>query len=473
MTIYSYAKESFQLIPVEVEVALKKGLPQIQIVGLPDKVIKESIKRIETAFVQCGFRMPRAQQIIVNLRPNDLSKKSSGLDFAIALAILNKLELVDLPEEEIYAYGELRLNGDVHCPKDMVLVPESNSTVLTGVGHAGSLKNYLRMSHLRGTVQSVIAPENPQVWERPSLSSSLSFDEKTARLLSIIALGEHSCLLAGPAGSGKSTLASAVSSLLAEPDERMKKDIEKFSYVLNEKRNWRPFVRPHHCSTVASLIGGGVPFRPGEIFRAHHGVLLLDELLEFDMKVQGALREPTENGVISVAKSGRRFEYPCRFLLLATTNLCRCGEFVLNESCRCRCSSKVLRGCLEKLTGPFVDRFDVFHLLHSGATSKSDQVTMKSIFENCEKARAFQQTYRQSYNINRDWAESEILATMQSRDLVEFLPYFKSHRRKISLLRVARTVADLDHSEKIQLHHLKEAEGFCLGAHREIQYIDL
>lgn len=229
-----------------------------------------------------------------------------------------------------------------------------------------------------------------------------------------------------------------------------------------KKLLWRPIVSPHHSTSAISMVGGGVPLRPGDIVRAHGGVLILEELLEFNLQVQAALREPLERGFINVSRGLQNKTFPARCLALATTNLCKCGEFSPGSQSRCRCSSTQLRGYLEKFTGPFVDRFTCLVLTQDWKTEDSwnaEAVATTDVLNSCERTREFIRAQRGQRIPNQMLADSEVIKTFED-NVLNFLPVFRSHRRRSSLLKVARTLADIDASEKVQLCHLSDAQDY-------------
>lgn len=468
MVIHSFIKDYFGLRPIQVEVVLTTGLPQISILGLPDAIIRESAKRIQTALVAQGYHMPRAKQVLVNLKPNEIKKTSLGIDLAIALGILWESGQRAVDAKDIYVYGELSLEGQVLAPKDILNIPSLDRPILTGQGSDSYPFTTKILSSLRGEVVDGKKVSSTFNFSRPSLKKIL-FPEKVAEYLKIIAVGEHSALLAGPAGSGKTTFVESVAPLLGSPTIEAVKDILRIGHYFNQKPLWRPVVQPHHSSTAISLVGGGAPPRPGELVRSHRGVLVLDEILEFDPKVQSMLREPIEQKKISLSKGAYHREFPCDFLLLGTTNLCKCGDFVPDKQNRCRCSGRQLRNYLEKLTGPFVDRFDILLLTHKWHRQdiQGSEIGLKDILFECENARKFISEKRSPKKINSQLSTEEIIQTFESQTLENLLPAFRSRRRKLSFLRVLRTIADIDLSEKINQKHFQQAQemayvNFCL-----------
>jgi magnesium chelatase family protein len=469
MKIQSLIRENNILVPVEVELSFVPGLPQIQFLGLPDQGIKESIHRIKSALRAQGFDFPKAQQILVNLRPSHLKKSSRGLELAVALGILWETQQVPIPEsaDPLLVYGELSLGGDVYEPEDLLeeFDPLETVTVWTGVGknkkvpfHRAVIKNLQSIKE-----PEILAAEERQVpIVRPDYGLDLNFPTRQAMLLQLAALGEHSVLLAGPAGSGKSTLAKSLPSFLQVPSQDDMKQARKMNRGIGEKELcWRPLVQPHHSTSPLGLIGGGVPPYKGEITRAHKGVLVLDELLEFNPRAQEALREPMEEFRIRIRR-GRYFdEYPAETLVVATTNLCPCGDYVPGARVLCGRSAKRCQSYGEKLSGPLVDRFQI-----SFFTQKREKdggtVLGSDILVKLERARVFR-----AEKALRDPRFAKPAARWTHEDLVQDVPSFymnvlfpkelPSRRRDLATLRVARSFADLEAKDTIEVAHVEEA----------------
>jgi magnesium chelatase family protein len=462
MHIRSFVKNDLSLKPIDIEIALVPGLPQINIIGLPDKIIQESAKRVQTAILSQGYQMPKAKQVLINLNPREQRKSSLGIDLAMALGILAASgQRTDIEKNDVI-YGGLHLNGEAFAPADIENLRGVKESVITG-GPTRAYSFAVRiLQNLQGEMYYSEPREEKQNWQRPKLAVE-KVSPKIARLLKIIAVGEHSVILAGPPGGGKSTFVDLVSAMISEPREERMEESLKLARYFQQKLLWRPVISPHHSISAISMVGGGVPLRPGDIVRAHGGVLILEELLEFQPQVQSALREPLERGFINVSRGLQNKTFPARCLTLATTNLCKCGEFSPGSQSRCRCSSTQLRGYLEKFTGPFVDRFTALILTHDWKTQDSfgsEAVSTVDILNSCERVREFIRSSREQIIPNQFLSEVEIIATFEKETMLQFLPQFRSHRRRIALLRLARTLADLDLSEKIRLCHLNEAQDY-------------
>ena len=466
MVIKSFIKDYYGLRPIDVEIECINGLQQITILGLPDKIIQESAKKIQSALLNQGYHMPRGQQIIVSLSPRDIRKSSLGVELAIALGILWISGQKKKPTEEdipLYVYGELSLSGAVIPPDDMEDIPSEHFTLVTGYRKGRSSQPTYSLDQLQSefSYSEASAPET-SVFQRPQCKVQ-DFPEDVARLLQIVAVGEHHALLAGSAGSGKTTFAEAVVCFLKNPEFKISREYRRIGRQFGDAWAWRPLVQPHHTSTPLAMIGGGSPVRPGEISRAHGGVLIVDELSEFHQDVQAALREPMEQGVVRVARSAQRRLLPAQAIVIGTTNLCKCGEFTPGQLKRCRCSSQNLRRYLERLSGPFIDRFPVMALTHEWSKTKERKVTRQEILEKCQATIEYVERTREQKGPNQSLTELEIIESFSDKHLLRILPEFHSQRRRLALLRVARTVADIENSHQIEAQHIRQAEKWTVA----------
>lgn len=467
MKIQSLIRDNDRLVPVDVELSFVPGLPQIQFLGLPDQAIKESIHRIKSAIRLQGFEFPKAQQILVNLRPAHLKKSSRGLELAVALGILWETEQAYKPKSDsVLVYGELSLNGEVFEPDDL---PEdfdsiSGQEVWTGTGNQKNAPfDRVGLAVLQDvkSPQIIAASSREYNIQRPTFGLDMQFPQRQAELLKLIALGEHSLLLAGPAGSGKSTIAKTLLSLLKEPNnEELHEIVRNNKEFGNEFLNWRPLVQPHHSTTPLGLIGGGAPPYKGEISRAHKGILVLDELLEFHPRAQEALREPMEESRIRIRR-GRFVEtYPAETLVISTTNLCPCGDWVPQAKVICGRSLKKCQSYMERLSGPLVDRFQIIFFTQKRELGTT--VNGQDILNDLESVRRF----RNMMSINDSrftkvagrWTWDELIRDLPSFYLNELFPReLASRRRDLATLRVARTYADLEQMEKMEPRHVEQA----------------
>jgi magnesium chelatase family protein len=470
MHVRSFIRVQSEIQIVEIELVLVAGLPIIQFIGLPDQALKESALRIRSAIRAQGFDFPAHQQVLVHLKPTHLRKSSRGLDLAVAAALLWETDQLPRPEGRPLLYGELTLKGEVERPSDLGEC-HLEDVVWTGSGAplAGAALEVRSLNGLRHPVWK--EPTNQaDALMRPSPRVQ-SFDLDSAEIGTLLAAGEHSALICGPQGGGKTTLVEAVGCWIEEPNENALADLRRRDPALT----WRPILRPHHTSSSLAMVGGGAQLWAGEIAKASHGVLILDELLEFHPDVQDALREPMDSGSISIARAGSAKTFEARTLVLATTNLCRCGKFLpgSQDKSRCRCKTFDRRRNLARLTGPFADRFAVLHF--AKAPEREDQfLSVETIQERVAQAVEFRKSDRGQLEPN-GWAEPEIIArtltSFQRQNILEDLP-MSSRRRQSAVLRVARTLADIETTRKISDRHLAKAVKICVRNHHLLETSD-
>jgi magnesium chelatase family protein len=476
MRIFSFIREGIELKPVEVEVSLMPGLPQFFVTGGADQAIKESLLRVRAALKSAKFELPTRLKVFFNLKPAYTRKKSDGLDLAFAVAYLLKTKQIHIDlegAEKLYVYGELGLNGEVTVSDEVELMPPNlgdGAQLLMGQGSKPCFKS-AQISHLSDIESPLLLADSlpgPPLPRPPA--EDLYFDSKSARLLSVVATGEHSVLLAGPAGSGKSTLISAAHQVLRELscDEQM--DVARIAKVCGQTPQWRPLVSPHHTVPTMSMVGGGAPPFPGEITRAHRGVLLLDEFLEFQPAVREALREPVESHSITVSRKGIAQKFPADFLLFATTNLCPCGDFVPKMSGACKRSITQCRSYLEKLSGPVLDRFEILALTES-QWQNGARVPLAEVREKVAKAQAFARDVRGQNRMNSRLRDDEVDKFVSPFVLREMYgPVDGSRRRSKALVRVARTIADLEGSTAVMPPHLEEARTWTSNSFQSLKH---
>ncbi|MCC5965857.1 MAG: YifB family Mg chelatase-like AAA ATPase [Natronohydrobacter sp.] len=490
------AFEGIEARLVEVQCALSPGLPSFQIVGLPDKAVSEARERVRAALSALSVALP-SKRITINLSPADMPKEGSHFDLPIAMALLAALEI--LPAEEIadtVALGELSLDGTLVAvagalPAAMtaaegghVLVcpagsgPEAAWVEATRVIAPSSLAQVIR--HYSG--QAPLAPARPGEVIRDSGVRDL-FDvkgqERAKRALEIAAAGRHHMLMVGTPGSGKSMLAARLPGILPElsPAEALETSmIHSIAGLLDQGgiSRVRPFREPHHTASVAAIVGGGKGAKPGEISLAHNGVLFLDELPEFPRMVLETLRQPIETGEVVVARANAHIRYPCRFLLVAAANPCKCGY--LSEPARaCGRAPACGEDYMGRISGPLMDRFDLrvevppvaFSDLDLPASGDSSAIVAARVAQ----ARARQAARYQGYEgcrVNAD-AEGALLEEIARPDsegralLTRAAERFGLTARGYHrLLRVARTIADLEGESEVRAPHMAEAISYRL-----------
>jgi len=491
----SRALAGVQAHAVSVEVHLANGLPAMSIVGLPDAEVREAKDRVRAALQNSGFEVP-SRRITINLAPAELPKESGRFDLPIALGILAASEQIPAAPLDAYEFaGELSLSGELRPVRGALAMSfamrrEANETGAAArafiLPHANADEAALvrdAVVYPARTLLDVCAHFSSKGEDgrlarhqtRPSLDAPVYPDfadvkgqQHVKRALEVAAAGLHSILLVGPPGAGKSMLAARFPGLLpplSEDEALEAAAVQSLAGSFSIER-WRrrPFRSPHHTSSGVALVGGGGVPRPGEVSLAHHGVLFLDELPEFDRKVLEVLREPLEAGVITISRAARHTDFPARFQLIAAMNPCPCGWFG-HPSNKCRCTPDAVLRYQDRISGPLLDRIDlqvpVTAMTPETMAELADGEPSSAIAERVTRAHTRQQA-RQG-KANRQLSTREIdrhcrldaAASALLREAMQRLHW--SARAYHRVLKVARTVADLAGADAVEAAHVAEA----------------
>jgi len=489
--IHSRAQAGVDAPAVTVEVHLSNGLPALNIVGLPEAAVRESKDRVRSALINSRFDFP-ARKLTVNLAPADLPKEGGRFDLPIALGILVASGQLDAaPLKDIEFLGELSLSGELRPVRGALpaalkarkagralLLPLENAdeaALVSGVTILGARHLLDVCAHLAGR-QHIAAHQSSLSARHPHYEdiADVRGQHQAKRALEIAAAGGHSLLFVGPPGTGKSMLASRLPGILppmTEDEALETAAVASISDTGFSAEAWRkrPYRNPHHTASAVALVGGGSFPRPGEISLAHHGVLFLDELPEFDRKVLEVLREPLESGAIVVSRAARQAEFPAAFQLIAAMNPCPCG-YLGDPSGRCRCTPDQVQRYRSKVSGPLLDRID----LHveaprvarealrpdtppdgepSGTVAERVTVSRERQLQRQAKPNARLGTREINKHCKPDATGQQLLERAMEQLGLSARAY---HR----ILKVARTIADLADSGSVGSQHVAEAVAY-------------
>ena len=503
--VKTFCFSGVDVVDVKTEVKISSGMPAFSIVGLGDKAVSESKERVRAAILSIGIEIP-AKRITINLSPADLHKEGSHYDLPIALGILVELGILD-QDQLLYYYclGELSLDGTINKVNGVLPSAVGANARKSGIicpNNCGSealwasadlpiiaAKNLIELiNHLKG-LSKISKPQlNPisQNNNYPNLRD-VKGHKVAKRALEIAAAGGHNMLMSGPPGSGKSMLATRLRGILPElsPYEILETNIiHSISGKMpdNGLITQRPFVAPHHSCSMPAMVGGGAKSKPGEISLAHNGVLFLDELAEFPRPVLESLRQPIENGKITVSRAQAHVDYPADFQLIAAMNPCRCG-YLSDRERECGRAPKCGQDYQAKISGPLLDRMDIIINVipidifadHSEETTECSTIVKKRVIA----AREIQKQRYQNYGVESNQKinarisgkafEKAALLDNKTKNIAKLsIEKLKLSMRGYSrILKVARTIADLGGCESIAQEHFLEAVSY----RRSLSYV--